>query len=86
MNIGFKSSKFSFIASVTSFVALSHTLITALYLSSSVIKPRLNCFLICSTCSSAFANISAFAAGTLTSAAENVTPASVEYLNPVALI
>ena len=40
MYIGFKSSKFSFIASVTSFVAFSQTPITALYLSSLVPSER----------------------------------------------
>ena len=86
MYIGFKSSKFSSIALLTSFVAFSQMFTTVLYLSSSVIKPLLYCFLIFSTCSSASANIAFFAAGTSTSATENVIPANVEYLNPNSLM
>ena len=84
--IGFKSSKFSSISLLTSFVAFSQILITDLYLSSSVIKPLLYWFLIFSTCFPASSNIVFLASGTSTSATENVIPANVEYLNPSAFI
>ena len=80
MYIGFNSSKLSFIASVTSFVAFSQILITESYLSSFVIKPRLYCFATVSTSSSAFAKISFLASGTATSATDTVIAPFVEYL------
>ena len=73
-------------ASVTSSVAFSQILITELYLSSLVIKPRLYCFNTLFTCSSASAKICFFAAGTLTSSIDTVIPAVVECLKPVALM
>ena len=84
--IGFNSSKLSFIASVTSFVAFSHTLIIEEYLSSSVINPRLYCFPISSTCFSPSASIFFLASGTATSWTETVTAPFVEYLYPKVLI
>ena len=84
--IGFKSSKFSSIALLTSFVAFSQILTTDWYLSSSVIKPLLYWFLTFSTCLSASAKMSFLESGTFTSATENVIPANVEYLKPNALI
>ena len=73
-------------ALLTSFVVSSHTLITALYLSSSVIKPLAYCLRIFSTFSSDSASNPFLAAGTCTSSIEKVIPANVEYLNPNALI
>ena len=55
-------------------------LITEEYLSSFVIKPRLYCFAIFSTSSSAFAKISFLASGTATSATDTVIAPFVEYL------
>src|SRR5699024_7441625 len=86
MYTGFSFSKLSFIASVTLSVASSQILITELYLSASVIKPRLYCFVTLSTCAPASANICFLAGGTLTSSTDTVIPAVVEYLYPVALI
>ena len=63
-----------------SFVALSQTLITELYLSSLDIKPLLYCFVISSTLSSDAASISFFSFGTITSAIDTVIAPFVEYL------
>ena len=86
MYIGFNSSKLSFIASVTSFVAFSHILIIDEYLSSSVIKPRLYCFHTSSTCFSLSDNIFFLASGTATSCTDTVNAPFVAYLYPNALI
>ena len=67
-------------ASVISFVALSQTLITELYLSSFEIKPLLYCFVISSTLASEAAKISFFSSGTITSAIDTVIAPFVEYL------
>ena len=86
MYIGFSSSKLSFIASVTSFVAFSQIFIIASYLSSFVITPRWYCLNTCSTSLSACDNISFLASGTATSATDTVIAPFVEYLYPVDLI
>ena len=60
--------------------ATCHTLITSLYLSSSVIRPRLKFLVILSTFFSASARYSVFSAGTVISEIDTVMAALVEYL------
>ena len=59
---------------------------TALYLSSSVIRPLTKFLEITSTVACAFLSISFFCGGTVMSAMETVMAATVEYLYPIALI
>ena len=84
MNIGLSgfSSDIRFKSSATSSDALFHWAHTASCLSSSVIKPLWYCLLILSTTSCARATISSFLSVVITSAADTVIPAIVEYLNP----
>ena len=67
-------------ALVSSASVLNHVSTTSLYLSSSVMKPRLKFLVIFSTVSSASAIICCFCAGTVISEIETVIAALVEYL------
>ena len=84
MNIGLSICSLAILASSpwTLSCTLFHTSHTELCLSSSVIKPRLYCLLICSTLSWPSFKYSCLWADTTISDIENVIPAIVENLNP----
>ena len=67
-------------AVVSSLSAACHVSITSLYLSSSVMRPRLKFFVILSTVSCAFLIISGFCGGTVMSEMDTVMAALVESL------